>query len=47
MEEIFTACQKCSNINVVQNFRSGIHNLQTRNVLFPDQEKLLEKVDDG
>ena len=24
-------------------FRPGIHNLQTRTVLFPDQEKLLEK----
>ena len=25
----------------------GIHNLQTRTVLFPDQKKLLEKVDGG
>ena len=44
-----------SNINIVQNFghlqnkcviyRPGIYNLQTRTVTFPDQEKLLEKID--
>ena len=43
-------------INIVQNFghvqsksiiyRPGIYNLQTRTVTFPDQEKLIEKVDD-
>ena len=43
-----------SNINIVQNFghtqnksiiyRSGIYNLQTRTLTFPEQEKLLEKL---
>ena len=46
---------KHSNINIVQNFghiqnksiiyRTGIYNLQSRTVTFPDQEKLLKKVD--
>ena len=26
-------------------YRPGVYNLQTRTVTFPDQEKLLEKVD--
>ena len=44
-------------MNIVQNFghvpnksivyRPGIYNLQTKTVTFPDQEKLLEKVDGG
>ena len=28
-------------------YRPGLHNLQTRTVSFPDQEKVLEKVDGG
>ena len=28
-------------------YRPGIYNLQTRTVTYPDQEKLLEKVDGG
>ena len=28
-------------------YEPGIHNLQTRTVSFPDQEKLLEKADGG
>ena len=28
-------------------YRQEIHNLQTRNISFPDQEKLLEKVGGG
>ena len=28
-------------------YRAGLHNLHTRTVLFSDQEKLLEKLDDG
>ena len=28
-------------------YRLGLHNLQTRTVSFPDQEKLLQKVDGG
>ena len=27
--------------------RPGIYNLKTRNITFPNQEKLLEKVDGG
>ena len=48
---------KYANINIVQNFgnvqnnsiiyRHGIYNLQTGSVTFPNQEKLLEKVDSG
>ena len=46
---------KDPNINIVQNFghvqnksiiyRPDIYNLQTRTLTFPEQEKLLEKVD--
>ena len=46
---------KDNHINLAQNFGhvqnksmiylSGINNLQTRTVSFPDQEKVLEKVD--
>ena len=49
-----TVYWKHSNINIVQNFgyvqnksiiyRPGIYNLQTRTLTFPEQEKLLEKV---
>ena len=45
---------KTLNINIVQNFghiqnksiiyRPGIYNLQTRTLTFPEQEKLLEKL---
>ena len=28
-------------------YRPDVHNVQTRTVSFPDQEKLLEKVDSG
>ena len=28
-------------------YRPGVHNLQTRTVSFPDQEKFLQKVDGG
>ena len=52
--DTFTVHQKHSNINIVQNFghvqnksiiyRLGIYNLQTRTSTFPDQGKLLERV---
>ena len=39
------------NLGHVQNkniiYRPGIHNSQSRTVSFPDQEKLLKKVDGG
>ena len=46
--------ENTSNINIVQNFgyvqnksiiyRPGIYHLQTRTLIFPEQEKLLEKL---
>ena len=39
------------NVGPVQNksivYRPGIYNIQTRTIAFPDQKKLLEKVDVG
>ena len=57
LQHIFNKSSKHSNINIAQDFgyvqnkimfyEPGIHNLQTRTVSFPDQEKLLEKADGG
>ena len=47
----FTVSLKYSNVNIAQNkstiYRRDTYNLQTRTVIFPHQEKLLEKVDGG
>ena len=46
-----TKAKSAQIFNIVQNksliYRPGIYNLETRTVRFPDQEKLLEKIDLG